>query len=278
MPDKPSFGKLGLVAGGGDLPLRLADAARAAGRPLYVLALEGSAAPALAQSGEHGWVRIGALGEALRMLHAAGVEEVCFAGKVKRPSLRELRPDARGAKFIARVGWRALGDDGMMGALIKELAGEGFRVVGPDAVLGDLLVAEGALGALLPDAQALSDIARGRAVVEALGALDVGQAAVVQQGMVLGVEAIEHTDALLARCGGLRRGGPGGVLVKLAKPGQERRVDLPTIGPSTVVNAHAAGLRGIAIEAGATLVLDRAAVAAEADRLGLFVVALAAGA
>jgi DUF1009 family protein len=269
-------GKLGLIAGGGDLPQRLAEAARAAGRPLYILALEGSAEPALTQAVEHGWVRLGAVGEAMQMLRDAGVEEVCLAGKVQRPSIFELRPDARAAKFLARVGWRALGDDGMMAAIVAEFAAEGFRVVGPDAVLADLLVAEGPLGALLPDTQALSDIARGLAVVQALGALDVGQAAVVQQGMVLGVEAIEHTDALLARCGSLRRGGPGGVLVKCAKPGQERRADLPTIGAATVINAHAAGLRGIAIEAGGTLVLDRAQVAAEADRLGLFVVALAA--
>ncbi len=275
MPGKPSSGKLGLIAGGGDLPLRLAEAARAAGRPLYILALEGSAAPALTASGEHGSVRLGAVGEAVRLLREAGVEEICFAGKVQRPSIFELRPDARAAKFLARVGWRALGDDGLMSAIVKELAEEGFRVVGPDAVLADLLVPEGALGALLPDAQALSDIARGIAVVQALGALDVGQAAVVQQGMVLGVEAIEHTDALLARCGDLRREGPGGVLVKCAKPGQERRADLPTIGPATVANAHAAGLRGIAIEAGSTLVVDREAVGAEADRLGLFVVAVA---
>jgi len=273
-------GKLGLIAGGGDLPLRLAEAARAAGRPLYVLALEGSASPALVAAARqtemgYGSVRLGALGEGMRLLRAAGVEEICFAGKVHRPSIFELRPDARAAKFLARVGWRALGDDGMMAALVKELADEGFRVVGPDAVLSDLLVPEGALSALLPDAQALNDIARGVAVVQALGALDIGQAAVVQQGMVLGVEAIEHTDALLARCGELRREGPGGVLVKCAKPGQERRADLPTIGVGTVANAHAAGLRGIAIEAGATLVLDRAAVGAEADRLGLFVVAVA---
>lgn len=275
MPGKPSSGKLGLIAGGGDLPLRLAEAARAAGRPLYILALEGSAAPALTASGEHGSVRLGAVGEAVRLLREAGVEEICFAGKVQRPSIFELRPDARAAKFLARVGWRALGDDGLMSAIVKELAEEGFRVVGPDAVLADLLVPEGVLGALLPDAQALSDIARGIAVVQALGALDVGQAAVIQQGMVLGVEAIEHTDALLARCGDLRREGPGGVLVKCAKPGQERRADLPTIGPATVTNAHAAGLRGIAIEAGGTLVVDREAVGAEADRLGLFVVAVA---
>jgi DUF1009 family protein len=265
-----------LIAGSGGLPQRIADACRASGRPLYVLALEGFAAPTLIQDVPHGWVRLGAIGDSIRLLRDAGVEEICFAGKVHRPSLSELRPDARGAALLARIGWRALGDDGLMKALFKIAEEEGFRVVGPDAVLADLLVPEGPLGALLPDTLALSDIARGLAVVRALGALDVGQAAVVQQGMVLGVEAIEHTDALLARCGELRREGPGGVLVKCAKPGQERRADLPTIGPGTVAHAHAAGLRGIAIEAGATLVLDRAAVGAEADRLGLFVVALTA--
>jgi DUF1009 family protein len=268
-------GKLGLIAGGGDLPRRLAEAARAAGRPFYILALEGSASAETAQLGEHGWVRLGAVGDAFRMLREAGVEELCFAGKVRRPSLLELRPDARAARFFARVGWRALGDNGLMAAIAEEAAAEGFRVVGPDAVLAALLVGEGPLGRLAPDAQALADIARGIAVVRALGALDVGQAAVVQQGMVLGVEAIEHTDGLLARCGALRRDGPGGVLVKLAKPGQERRLDLPTIGVATVANAGDAGLRGIAIEAGGTLVLDRAAVVAEADRRGLFVVAVA---
>jgi DUF1009 family protein len=108
-----------------------------------------------------------------------------------------------------------------------------------------------------------------------LGALDVGQAAVVQQGIVLGVEAVDGTDALLARCGPLRRDGPGGVLVKVAKPGQDRRADLPTIGPQTVAAAAAAGLSGIAVEAGATFVADRTAVAAAADRAGLFVVGVA---
>lgn len=266
--------RLGLIAGSGGLPQRIADACRASGRPLFVLALEGFTAPALTAGVAHGWVRLGAVGDSIRLLREAGVEEICFAGKVRRPSLLELRPDARAAALLARIGWRALGDDGLIKALFKVAEEEGFRVIGPDAVLADLLVPEGALGALLPDAPALGDIARGLAVVRALGALDVGQAAVVQQGMVLGVEAIEHTDALLLRCRELRREGPGGVLVKCAKPGQERRGDLPTIGPSTVVHAHEAGLRGIAIEAGGTLVVDRAAVGAEADRLGLFVVAV----
>jgi len=147
-------------------------------------------------------------------------------------------------------------------------------VIGPDQVLRAGLAPEGVLGRLRPDAQALADIDHARRIARALGALDIGQAVVVQQGLVLGVEAIEGTDALLRRCAKLRREGPGGVLVKVEKPGQEQRADRPTIGPQTVALAVAAGLRGIAVEAGATIVLDRDEVVNAADRAGLFVVGI----
>jgi hypothetical protein len=158
--------------------------------------------------------------------------------------------------------------------LIAEIESEGLHVVGADDILHDLLVAEGVLGRHRPDDLAASDIARGLEVARALGAVDVGQAVVVQQGIVLGVEAIEGTDALIARAANLRREGPGGVLVKIKKPGQERRADLPTIGLSTVTAAVDAGLRGIAIEAGATLLIGRERLVAAADTAGLFVTAL----
>jgi DUF1009 family protein len=187
-----------------------------------------------------------------------------------------LRPDWRAARFFAKIGWRALGDDGLLRAVIKELESEGFRVIGADSILAAALAPRGPLGALVPDAQAEADIAHGIGVARALGSLDIGQAVVVQQGIVLGVEASEGTDALIARCATLRRAGPGGVLVKIAKPGQERRADLPTIGLHTVTAAAAAGLSGIAVEAGATFVLDRPALAAAADHAGLFVVGIAA--
>jgi len=195
---------------------------------------------------------------------------------VRRPSLASLMPDWRAAKFFARIGLRALGDDGLLSAIIKELELEGFRVVGIESILGGLLAPKGPLGRIEPDEQARADIARGLEVARALGALDIGQAAVVQQGIVLGVEAADGTDALIARAGSLRREGPGGVLVKIAKPGQERRVDLPTIGVRTVEAAANAGLRGIAVEAGAALVVDRAAVAAAADGAALFVLGVEA--
>jgi hypothetical protein len=267
--------KLGIFAGGGELPLRIIEACRASERAVFVLAFEGAADPAVASGVPHAWVRLGAAGEALRLLREHGVEEVVFAGGVKRPSLLSLRPDWRAAKFFARVGYRALGDDGLLSAVIREFESEGFRVIGADDILGSALAPLGPLGRHRPDAQAEDDIAVGFRIVRALGVLDIGQAAVVQQGLVLGVEAIEGTDALIARCAALHREGPGGVLIKAPKPGQERRADLPTIGRRTVEAAASAGLRGIAIEAGASLVLDRAALVAAADRTGLFVVGIA---
>jgi len=264
--------KLGILAGAGELPLRIIEACRAAERPYFVLAFQGSADPAVVAGEPHAWVRLGAAGEGLRLLRENGVEELVMAGGVRRPSLLQLRPDWRTAKFFARVSYRALGDDGLLRSVIRELEeAEGFRVVGADSLLGPALAPEGPLGRHAPDEAAQHDIALGFRIVHALGALDIGQAVVVQGGLVLGVEAIEGTDALIERCRGLRRDGPGGVLVKGTKPGQERRADLPTIGPRTVTAAEAAGLRGIAVEAGATLILDRDAAIAAADRAGLFI-------
>lgn len=268
--------RLGILAGSGELPLRLIEACRATGRPAFVLAFEGAADPAILTGMPHAWIRLGAAGEGMRLLHEQGITELVMAGGVPRPSLWSLRPDWRAARFFARIGYRALGDDGLLRAVIKELEEEGFRVVGADTVLGDALAPEGTFGRVVPDEQAASDIAVGLKAARALGAADIGQAVVVQLGIILGVEAIEGTDALIARCGTLRREGPGGVLVKTAKPGQDRRADLPTIGVQTVTSAAAAGLRGIAVEAGSTLVIDRAAVASAADAAGLFVVGMTA--
>lgn len=266
-------GRLGIVAGGGKLPKRLVEACRASGRESFVLALEGHTDAAWLATVPHAWIRLGAAADGFAALRAAGVTDVVFAGPVRRPSLASLMPDWRAAKFLARVGMRALGDDGLLSAIIKEFEAEGFHVIGADEVLVDIVAPSGAIGALRPDEAAQVDIARGLAVVRALGALDIGQAVVVEAGVVLGVEAIEGTDELIARTAKLKREGPRrGVLVKAKKPGQERRIDLPTIGAGTVARVAAAGLAGIALEAGSALVLDRDEVAREADAKGIFVV------
>jgi DUF1009 family protein len=264
--------RIGIIAGAGGLPLRLVECCRAAGREVFVLALEGAADPATVRDVPHAWCRLGAAATGLALLRENRVTELVLAGGIRRPSLQALRPDWRAAKLFARIGYRAFGDDGLLSAVVAELEREGFRVIGPEQLLAGTLVPEGPLGRVRPDPQAEADIARGLCVARAIGALDVGQAVIVQQGLVLGVEAIEGTDELLRRCAELRRDGVGGVLVKVEKPGQERRADRPTIGPRTVELAAETGLRGIAVEARATIVLDRDEVVRAADRSGLFIV------
>lgn len=264
--------KLGIIAGGGTLPKLLIAACKASGRDHFVLGLTSFADPVSLAADE--WIRIGDIGKAFAMLNNARVKEVVMAGTVRRPAIAELKTDLKGAAFLARIAGRALGDDGLLSAVITEIEREGFKVVGADSIISHLLAPPGVLGRHHPDADAKTDIARGLEVARAVGAADVGQAVVVQQGIVLGVEAAEGTDALIARCAALRFDAPGGVLVKTKKPQQERRADLPTIGATTVRNAKAAGLRGIAVEAGHTLIIGLKDVIAAADEAGLFVVGL----
>jgi len=267
-------GPLGIVAGGGSLPRRLVDACRSSGRGCYVIAIQGHTDPATVADADHLWIRMGQSEKAVRALREAGAQELVLVGAVKRPSMTELRPDRMTFKFLARIGFNSLGDDGLLGAVLKGLEAEGFKLRGIEEFLHDLLAGEGCFGEGRPDEAAWRDILRGISVVRAMGDADVGQATVIQDGLVLAVEALEGNDALLARGGPLRRAVPGGVLVKLRKPGQERRADLPTIGVATVERAAAAGLRGIAVEAGGTLVVDAPAVTAAADRLGLFLIGI----
>ncbi|MBV9247644.1 MAG: UDP-2,3-diacylglucosamine diphosphatase LpxI, partial [Acetobacteraceae bacterium] len=211
----------------------------------------------------------------LSALRSNGCQDLVLIGPVRRPSFFDLRPDAEGARILARIGRAAFaGDDGLLAAVIQVLGEEGFRVIGAQELLREALGPPGLLTRVAPDAQAMADVARGQQVALSLGRLDVGQGCVVQQGIVLAVEAAEGTDAMLARCGRLQRTGPGGVLVKMVKPGQERRADLPTIGIETVHNAAAAGLRGIAYDAGGTLLADREASIAAADAAGIFLLGI----
>ena len=264
-------GPLGIIAGGGVLPGQVAAAAQAAGRQVFIVALEGFAEPELIAGFAHQVFRLGGIGAIRAALKANHCIDVVLIGPVKRPSILALRPDAEGAKYLAKIGRAAFaGDDGLLAAVIKVLAEDGFNVVGAHDILGGVLGPEGLLTAAPIAADAMADVQRGIAVLKLIGAADVGQACVVQQGIVLAVEAVEGTDAMLGRLPGVTRPGPGGVLVKLAKPGQERRADLPTIGVETVRMARAAGLRGIAFEAGGTILADRATMIAEADTSGVF--------
>lgn len=261
---------LGLIAGQGDLPRLIIEHCRAVGRSVFVVAINGQTPEETVAGVQHARAEIGQAGKIIAAFKGAGVREIVMAGALRRPSIAELKPDWRGAMLLARGLLRARGDDALLRLVTEELEREGFRVVGAQDIIGDLLAPDGVWTRVAPDETASADIARGMEIAKALGALDVGQSVVVQQGIVLGLEAAEGTDALLARCASLRREGAGGVLVKCAKPGQEKRADLPTVGVGTVRAAQAAGLRGIAVEAGATLVIGRAAMIEAADGAGLF--------
>lgn len=264
--------KLGIIAGGGDAPRRLMQALEETGRPYFLICLEGHADPDLGAGKDHIRIPLGAGAKLRDGAREAGVEDIVMVGRVRRPSITELKPDWLALQKLTKIGLTMLGDDGLLQAVGKIIEEEGFRLIGAHEVFTDLLTPAGVLGQHHPDAGAWADIRRGIEVATALGQVDVGQAVVVQQGVVLGVEAIEGTDALLTRCAGLKREGEGGVLVKLCKPQQDRRFDLPALGPQTVHNAITAGLRGIAAHAGASLLIDRAQAILDADKAGVFVV------
>lgn len=266
--------KLGIIAGRGELPRTLIHACEASGREYFVLAVEDTAdeETVAATNDNYAWIRLGAIGKAIDLLRKNHVEELVLAGYVSKPRISTLRPDLKGTKLLARIGSQLLvGDNELLSTIVQFLEEEGFKVCGAEEVVKDLVAPEGLIGSLMPDKRAQADIAFGAKIARAIGELDIGQACVVHNLKVLGVEAVEGTDALISRVSHLKEG-HGGVLVKVKKPQQERRVDLPTIGLETVQRAAEAGLAGIAIEAGASLIVNRREVARAADAAGIFVV------
>ncbi|WP_417826654.1 LpxI family protein [Thalassospira povalilytica] len=273
-PQDNPLPKLGIIAGGGALPARLASAAQTAGRAVFVVKLDRHADDPELDQYPGITARLGAAAKILDAMRDNACQDVVLAGKVARPSFTAIRPDWRAAKLLMKVGMKALGDDGLLRLVGQELEREGFRLVGAHEILTDLAVSEGVLGTIKPDDQALSDARHGLRVARILGQADVGQGCVVQQGLVLALEAIEGTDEMVRRSANYRRDGVGGVLVKSSKPQQDKRLDLPAIGLTTVEEAHKAGLRGIALLAGGTMIIDRSAVIERADRLGMFVIGI----
>ncbi|MEQ8481356.1 MAG: UDP-2,3-diacylglucosamine diphosphatase LpxI [Hoeflea sp.] len=274
-------GRLGIVAGRGNYPLLVARAARKLAQDPYIFAIKDEA--------DQDWsdydtsrVGIGDLSAFIRIVRSEDIGTVVMAGGIShRPGIRDIRPTWTALKSAPQA-LRALmsgGDDGILRAAVQMLERHGIHVLGAHEIAPDLLGQCGPLGHRKPDRADRADISAAMRAAIALGSLDVGQGAVAVGGRVIALEGLEGTDAMLSRVAGLRAEGrlrtpSRGVLVKLCKPGQELRADLPAVGPQTVRNAHAAGLSGIAIEAGRSLVLDRGEVIAEADKLGLFVTGL----
>lgn len=272
---------LGIIAGGGELPAAIAESAIEAGRPVFIVALLGSADDNIARF-RHEWVGIGEVGKTLKLLRANDCADILLVGRVARPRFSDIKVDTKGLMLLPKVIAAARkGDDALLRTLVGAFDAEGFRTVGVEEAAPGLVAKEGLLGSVAVPAELADDIALAVKVVRRLGVLDVGQAAAVCDGLVLAVEAAEGTDAMIARVGTLPdaiRGTPQrrrGVLAKALKPSQDRKTDLPVIGVQTVRNVAAAGLAGIVVEAGRTLIMNRRAVIEAADASGLFVTCFA---
>jgi len=264
---------LGLIAGLGDLPVHIAEAASQSGREVYILRLKGFEEARLAHyPGET--VSFAEIGKVFRSFRAAGCRQICFAGIVRRPDLTALKPDLKGLSLLPRIIASARkGDDALLSLMVEIFEYEGFEVIGADEAAGNLKAGSGLLAGPSPSQAALEDLKKAARIASEIGRLDIGQGAIVCRGLVLCVEAQEGTDAMLQRCADLPeeiRGQGEGVLVKRPKPGQERRIDLPTLGLETLEGAYRAKLSGIGVEADGALLLNAQDLFRRAEALGLF--------
>ena len=278
--DEISNDKLGIIAGGGDLPNVLIKECQRQKRPFVIVALEGEADFGSFSVEPDLIIRVGHAGTCFRRFRESGVRSVVMAGKVHRPSLLGLKPDFRTLKFLIRAGTRAftdktsVGDDRLLRSVIKEIELEGFKVVSVGDVLSSLFVQTGVLGIHQPTEPDHTSVSIGFEAAKELGAADIGQAVVVQAGIVIGREQEDGTNALIKRAGYAKKDTGGLILVKTLKPSQDRRADLPVIGPETIEHCAKAGFIGIAIEAQGTLIIDRDKTVAAANDAGLFLLAI----
>ncbi|MEP7029595.1 MAG: UDP-2,3-diacylglucosamine diphosphatase LpxI [Pseudolabrys sp.] len=275
---------LAMICGGGSLPIAVAEYVASRGRQVLLFPLYGAAEGSPVERFTHHWIHIGQVGKFLRTARAAGCSDLVLIGSLVRPSIWRVRPDLKGLSFITRTiaAYRG-GDNHLLSGMGKMMEEEGFRLLGAHEVAPEILMPEGVLGSAQPSERDRADIALGLQYLRAAGPFDVGQAVVVAGKHVLAVEAVEGTDQMLARVAELRangrlQGATGiGVLVKAPKPGQDLRYDMPSIGPRTVEAVAQAGLAGIAVVAGGSIVAEAEKLIAAADSAKIFVVGTAAG-
>ena len=270
---------IGLIAGAGKLPKHIIAAAKESGFELSVIGIKNFANKSEYVEAE--FYHASEFGKILKSLRNNNVTDICFAGVIKRPDFNSFRPDLKGIMHLkGLINASKRGDDSLMRYIMSIFEKEGFRIVSPQVLCKDLLLPEGNLNSTpISDAHKL-DIDKGISVAQIIGSYDIGQSVVVCNGLVLALEAQEGTDLMLERVSKLPieiRGdiqNPKGVLVKVVKPSQDIRIDLPTIGPETIKRASKAGLSGVAGISGKTLILERTNVIKLADQLGLFVVGI----
>lgn len=264
--------KLGMIAGGGMMPVEIIKHCNSIGREIFVIGVEPFAKEEELKEAPHIFAKLGEAGKMLKALKSNNVYEIVLAGGIKRPSFKEMIPDWEAVKIITKLAVKKLSDDKLFRAVMDEIESRGFKIVGIEEVVPEMMFSEGIYGNVKPSAEDMDDIQRGITVAKALGAVDVGQAVVVQEGMVLAVEAIEGTDMMLSRASMLRKEGKAPVMVKVLKPGQDMRVDLPAMGLQTIEQLKKYGIKGMAVEAGGILLIEREAVIQMANKEGIFII------
>lgn len=272
---------VGIVAGSGVLPFSVAESLRTRGIKPFIFAIRGFCDRTQVERFPHDWIALGQFGRLTRLMRTEGCRDVVFIGGLVRPALSEIRLDLGTLRAVPAIA-AALrgGDDHLLSSLSRIFTRHGFRVVGIQDVAPELLMPEGAITRRTPNEDEKTDIAKGRDLMRALGPFDVSQAVVVIDGHVVAIEDIEGTDSLLARVARLRSEGRirakagRGVLVKMPKTTQDLRFDLPTLGPRTIDGVIAAGLAGIGIVAGRTLIAEADVMTAKADQANVFVIGL----
>jgi UDP-2,3-diacylglucosamine hydrolase len=273
--NKKNTRRIGIIAGRGNLPIALATLLRADGEDPFLLLVEGEADPKQYEQFQYQTIKIAKVGQFLKVLSNENCTHITLAGPVDRPDFKKLIPDFEGIKLIAKItGSLNKGDDGLMTAITSYIKDKGFEVVGAHELTGSMSIGKHLLGTVEPSEQDRLDIKEGIRIVKGIGELDIGQAAIIREGYVLAVEAAEGTDGLLKRVKDFSWEVPAGVLVKLSKPGQDIQADMPTIGPDTITEAIDANLRGIAVEAGLTLVLDKEESIRRANAGGIFILGI----
>jgi len=266
--------KLGMIAGGGMMPVEIIKHCNQTGREIFVVGIEPYAKEEELKDAPHVFAKIAEAGKILKTMAKNDVHDIVLAGGIKRPSFKEMIPDWEGAKLMAKLAIKKMSDDNLFRAAMDEIERHGFKVVSIQEVVPQMLFSEGTYGKTKPSSEDLDDIRRGITVAKALGAVDVGQAVVVQEGMVLAVEAVEGTDMMLSRAATVKKQGKAPVMVKILKPGQDMRTDLPAIGLQTIEQLKKYGMKGIAVEAGGILLIEREEVIKMADESGIFIIGM----
>ena len=263
--------KLAIIAGNGSIPFYLIEECKKIGREYCLIIIEGHGKELSVKYNPDYIVSLAKMGRAVKYVKNIGIKHILMVGGVKRPSLKNIIPDLWTAKFLTTISSKVSGDNSVLSKLTKALEREGFIIVAPEEVLPNLICPKGTLGKVKPNQQNNEDILTGYRVAKIIGANDIGQSIIIENGLVIAVEAAEGTDRMIKRSLNLKKEKKAGVLIKVIKPMQDKRIDRPVIGIDTIKAVKKAGLDGIALESNEILILNYSDVILYADEEGLFV-------